>query len=125
MLQPDEDFGKPYYPDATEPERANAEGTVLWELSELAKRSYHDSVRVTASHFSKYDANSTKRSEVEYFLNNKFKRTDDLVILEDAFPTSCKKMQHRRIQMPKELSVDIETFADASSLTFFSGLKEA
>ena len=125
MLESDEEFGKPFYPEATEPGQANAEATVLWELSAIAGRSFHDSVRTTASHLSRYDPNSTKRSEVDHFLNDKFKDTSDCCILEDSFPKNCKKMQNRRAVLNDQLptiSLDQNT-CDITNLKFYIDIK--
>ena len=103
MLAPDEDFGRPFRPDVAEPGQANAEGCVLWELSSLAKCSFHESVRTAATHLSRFDPDSAKRAEIEYFLKEKFKK-NDFVILEEDFPKGCKKMQNRRTKVPESLS---------------------
>jgi hypothetical protein len=125
MLGSDEELGKPFYPEATEPGQANAEATVLWELSSIARQSFHESVRTTANHLSKYDPNSTKRSEVDYFLNNKFKDVTECCILEDSFPKNCKKMQNRRALLNGHLStssLEPQT-EDLKNLKFYSDIK--
>ena len=123
MLESDEEFGKPFYPEADDPGQANAEAAVLWELSGIAGKSYHESVRTTAKHLSRYDPNSTKRSEVDYFLNNKFKRSAECcVLLEDSFPDSCKKMHNRRAHLNGTLTTDQQT-DDVEHLEFYNDIK--
>ena len=124
MLQPDEEFGKLFSPEADEPGQANAEGTVLWEIASVAKRSYHESVRTTASHLSRYDPNSAKRSEVNHFVNEKFKELSDFVILDDNFPKTCKTMKNRRIKLSDKFLANGEPSNGTHQLNFFSDINK-
>ena len=123
MLESDEEFGKPFYPEASEPGHANAEATVLWELSSIARKSYHESVRTTANHLCRYDPNSTKRSEVDHFLNNKFKDSSQCSILEDNFPRNCKKMQNRRAHLNGQTVLSDQKTDSIENLQFYSDIK--
>ena len=123
MLESDNDFGKAYYPDAPQPDQANAEGTILWELAGVSSRYCDKSARKTARLLTSYNPLSIKRSEVEYFskeLNIK-KHVYHLDILNEDFPVKIKGMQNRRIKLSNDLESKIlqaEGFLSNSELSF-------
>eukprot|EP00116_Pleurobrachia_bachei_P015390 sb/3475652/ len=122
-------MGVHFLPDVAEPGQARAEGTVLWELTLLARSHWDERVRKTGQLLSRFDPNSTKRSEVEYFMKEHqafgVKRgcEEEISILKDDFPESCKKMQNRfRSVMSDDIRLRIsksEEMIGMNGLVFF------